>query len=281
MSSGNERWRAFFNSPWFIVVGIIAIVIFLGVVVLAARLFSGAPAQAPRATNTTLAAEATMTPAKDTPAALAVSTETPQASPTFQPTPTSTPTPTQTPTQTPLPTATPIPTPTPTPTPVPLPVWRNIGELGIVEYVLSTDAEAKVEREGLLRLFGTDRVILTAVGRVKVGLDFTRPGNIGIDRRGTAITLTLPAVSVLSVEMLPDQSRIRTAERSWIYSEYEGLELEAMARARQQLAGMVADNESMMSLAEELTQLRLIEYLRSLGFTDINIVFRESTNPRR
>jgi hypothetical protein len=160
---------------------------------------------------------------------------------------------------------------------VPLPVWRNIGELGIVEYTLMTEAEAKVERVGLMRIFGTDRVILEAVGRVKVGLDLTNLNDSQMERNGSSITLTLPGVSVLSVEMLPDQSRIRTAERSWIYSEYEGLELAAMARAQQQLAEMVTNNESMMSLAQELAELRLKEHLRRLGFTDITIRFKSSS----
>lgn len=161
-----------------------------------------------------------------------------------------------------------------------MPVWRNIGELAMVEYTLATEAEAKVEREGLLQLFGTDKVILYAVGRVKVGLDLTGLDARNIQRDGTAITLTLPAVSVLSVEMLPEESRIRVSERSWIYSEYEGLEIAALARARQQLADMVTNNPSMMSLAQELAELRLREHLRDLGFTDVRIRFDRAAQQR-
>ncbi|MGQ9816063.1 MAG: DUF4230 domain-containing protein [Candidatus Roseilinea sp.] len=156
-------------------------------------------------------------------------------------------------------------------------MWRNIGELGIVEYTLATEAEAKVEREGLLQIFGTDKVILYAVGRVRVGLDLTRLDERAIQRSGAAITLTLPAVSVLSVQMAPEESRIRASERSWLYSEYEGLELAAMARAQQQLIEMVRNNPSMLSLAQELAELRLREHLRSLGFAAITI--RSSGRP--
>ena len=285
MSPRDDRIRSIFSSPGCIAGSIVGTVIGLAVFALAVRtlvtptLVVQSTATLPAVTSTPISVSVQITSAPQaTPAQFEEATAIPQPSDTPTAAPTVTPTPE--PTATPSPTATPLPTPTPTPTPVPLPVWRNIGELAIVEYVLSTEAEAKVEREGLLQIFGTDRVILQAVGRIKVGLDLTRLNDTSIERNGSAITLTLPNVSVLSVEMLPEQSHIRTAERSWLYSEYEGLELEAMVRARQQLADSVATNDSMMSLAQELAELRLVEHLRSLGFTEVKIVF-ESEAERR
>lgn len=285
MSPQNERARtslgAAFNSPGCIVGAIAATVIGLVVLGLGVRALltpSGGPATfAPAAaTSTPIYVVVQVTPAPVTPAR---SPELPTATP-VPPAPSPTTLPTEMPSPTPTSTPTPLPTPTPTPTPVPLPVWRNIGELAMVEYTLATEAEAKVEREGLLQIFGTDKVILYAVGRVKVGLDLTRLDERTIQRSGAAITLTLPAVSVLSVEMLPEESRIRVSERSWIYSEYEGLELEALARARQQLADMVTNNPSMMSLAQELAELRLREHLRDLGFTEVKIRFDRAAQQR-
>ena len=281
-SPHNERTRASlgaaFNSPGCIIGATAATVIGLVMLALAVRaLFapSGASATAAPAafTSTPIFVVVQVTPAPVTPALPA---ESPTATP-VPPVPSPTALPTAMPSPTPTSTPTPLPTPTPTPTPIPLPVWRNIGELGIVEYTLATEAEAKVEREGLLQIFGTDKVILYAVGRIKVGLDLTRLDERAIQRSGAAITLTLPAVSVLSVEMLPEESRIRASERSWLYSEYEGLELAAMARAQQQLIEMVRNNPSMLSLAQELAELRLREHLRSLGFDAITI--RSSGQP--
>lgn len=268
MQPGNERLRSLFNSPVFIGVAVATILCLLALLFLVVR--RPGASVAPTATPFAPGGDATGTGSAATMTAIPTAT----LPPTLTPEPSRTPRPSATPTQTPLPTATPLPTPTPTPTPVPLPVWRNIGELGVIEYTLSTQAEAKVEREGLLQVFGTDRVLLDATGRIKVGLDLTQLGERDIQHAGSSITLTLPAPAVLSVEMLPDQSHIRVAERSWVYSEYEGLELQAMGRARQQLYDMVATNESMMSLAQELAELRLIEHLRSLGFTNVKIVFR-------
>ncbi len=275
MADNKGRWRLLMNSPGcLIAAGLAVVAVVVGFGLLARALLT--PASAPTraapiaATSTPIFVVVQVTPAPGTPAP---SPEPPTRTP-IPPAPSPTAPPTQTPSPTPTPSPVPSPTPTPTPTPIPLPIWRNIGELAMVEYTLATEAEAKVEREGLLQLFGTDKVILYAVGRIKVGLDLIRLDRRSIQRDGAAITLTLPAVSVLSVEMLPEESRIRVSERSWIYSEYEGLELEALARARQQLAEMVANNPSMMDLAQELAELRLTEHLRSLGFTEITIVFQ-------
>lgn len=284
MSPQDKRARASlsaaFNSPGCIIGAIAATVIGLVMLSLSVRALFTPPSGATRAapppaafTSTPIFVVVQVTPAPITPGL-------PPELPTVAPIPpTSSPTalPTAMPSPTPTSTSTPPPTPTPTSTPVPLPVWRNIGELGIVEYTLATEAEAKVEREGLLQIFGTDKVILYAVGRVRVGLDLTRLDARAIQRSGAAITLTLPAVSVLSVQMAPEESRIRASERSWLYSEYEGLELAAMARAQQQLIEMVRNNPSMLSLAQELAELRLREHLRSLGFAAITI--RSSGQP--
>lgn len=274
MRDAQGRWRLPLNSPGCLIaagVVTIAAVVGFGLFVRALLTPSGGPATSrpAAATSTPIYVVVQVTPAPVTPGPSPV----PATSTPLPPQPSPTAPPTVTPSPTPAPTATPLPSPTPTPTPIPMPVWRNIGELAMVEYTLATEAEAKVEREGLLQLFGTDKVILYAVGRVKVGLDLTRLDARNIQRDGTAITLTLPAVSVLSVEMLPEESRIRVSERSWIYSEYEGLEIAALARARQQLADMVTNNPSMMSLAQELAELRLREHLRELGFTDVRIRF--------
>lgn len=281
MPDAQGRWRLPLNSPGCLIaagVVTVAAVVGFGLFVRALLTPPGGPAtRAPvAATATPIYVVVQVTPAPVTPGpSPAAATPTP-----LPPQPSPTAPPTVTPSPTPAPTATPLPSPTPTPTPIPMPVWRNIGELAMVEYTLATEAEAKVEREGLLQLFGTDKVILYAVGRVKVGLDLTGLDARNIQRDGTAITLTLPAVSVLSVEMLPEESRIRVSERSWIYSEYEGLEIAALARARQQLADMVTSNPSMMSLAQELAELRLREHLRDLGFTDVRIRFDRAAQQR-
>ncbi len=78
---------------------------------------------------------------------------------------------------------------------------------------------------------------------------------------------------VISVDLLPEESRIYDSDRSWLFSEYEGLELAAMEQARQQLLDQAMHNEGMSEMAETLARLQLTEFLRSIGYQEIEIQF--------
>jgi hypothetical protein len=189
------------------------------------------------------------------------------------PSATATPTPTPTATPTPRPTHTPTPTYTPTPTPLPPLYWEELGYLTSMEYTTSTMVEKERTRPGIGAVLGTDRILLLAVGRIQMGVDLTLIGDSDVDISGTSIRVVLPPVMVVSVELLPDKSTIYESDRSWLFSEYEGLEVEAMEQARQQLLEQAQYNQGMIDLAETLARLQLTEFLRSLGYQEVEILF--------
>ena len=67
---------------------------------------------------------------------------------------------------------------------------------------------------------------------------------------GTKISLVAPKPEVISVELLPDQSQIYDSVQVWFLSQYQGLEKDALEKARLQLGDEVADNASMTKMAE-------------------------------
>jgi hypothetical protein len=187
------------------------------------------------------------------------------------PTHTPPPTFTQIPTSTPLPTLTVTPSPTPSPTPTPIVVnWRELGHLAVDQYKARTVVE--VTRSSF---WGTDRILLEAVGNIQVGIDMKaiRPSDVEIE--GTSVRITLPRAQVTAVEILPAESRVYDSRRKWLFSEYEGIEVEAMDRARDELWQWAANEESMLRRSESLARLQLAEFLRKLGFREIEIDFRE------
>lgn len=192
---------------------------------------------------------------------------------TARPSATATRTPTATPTNTPRPTHTPTPTRTPTPTPLPPLYWEELGYLTSMEYTTSTMVEKERTRSGIGAVLGTDRILLMAVGRIQMGVDLTLINDSDVDISGASIRVVLPPVMVVSVELLPDESTIYASDRSWLFSEYEGLEVEAMEEARQQLLEQAQYNQGMIELAETLARLQLTEFLRSLGYQDVEILF--------
>ncbi len=196
------------------------------------------------------------------------------------PAPTLAPLPTYTPlaTFTPRPTETPVPTPTPAPTPTPLPIpeWRGMGSLATIEYTDNVIVERERDRGGVTgALLGKDRVVIMAVGRVVMGVDLSKLTRSDIKIEGTKITVRVPKVAVIAVELLPDRSRIFDAERSWLFSQYEGLETEALDEARRKLLEQAQTNPTMRELAETTARLQLTEFLRKLGYTDVVIEFAE------
>lgn len=166
-------------------------------------------------------------------------------------------------------------TPTPTPTPLPPPVWEELGHLTSIRFTTSTVVERARERQGLSSLLGTDRVLLMAVGEVQAGVDLSQIEPDDVEIEGTRVRVAVPHAAVTSVELLPGETRIYDSERSWILSDYEGLETEALEQARIQLREEAQSSEGMMALADRVARLQLATLLYKLGFTEVEIVFQD------
>lgn len=172
--------------------------------------------------------------------------------------------------RTPTPTRTPL--PTPTIVALPTPSWSEMNHLTSVTFNAATIVEA--ERETTIALLGdirTDRLLLKVVGDVLVGIDLDKISNVETD--GTAIRLSLPAPEILSVEILPQESQIFESTRTLFLSQYDGLETEALEKARQQLRIEITQNDGLMELARDKSRLQLTEFLESVGFQEIEINF--------
>lgn len=191
-------------------------------------------------------------------------------------------TPTSTPTPTPTPTLTPTPSPTPSPTPRVLPPPGELGHLTSVELTAVTVVELEKERAfsnptsfgpaGII--IGKDRILLEAVGKIKMGIDMKQVEESDVQVDGNSVTLILPRAFVTGVELLPGQTKIHAAEQSWLLSEFEGIESEALEQARGQLENWANTEGNLINIAERLARLQLEDFLRQLGFENIEITFK-------
>jgi hypothetical protein len=177
---------------------------------------------------------------------------------------------------TPYPTYTPFPTPTFTPSPTALPIvdWKRSGTLSVLEWTTTVVIEKTRRKEGVRALVpGQDRVVLIVNGKLRAGVDLTRvePQNVAIE--GTSIRIVVPKPTIYSVELLPAESRVYDADRSWLFSEYTGLEVEAMDQAKRELGAPNPTNTRMLETAEAVARLQLANFLRDLGFQKVDIVF--------
>lgn len=187
--------------------------------------------------------------------------------------------PTLPPTFTPMATATPQvpPTPTATPTPIPTPAWAELGYLTAMEYTDRTMVEIERKKSlGIISVLG-DRILLAAVGKIQLGIDLTQIEGGDVEIEGKNLTLTLPRAKITSVELLPDQSQIYDQKQSWFFSQYEGIEIEALDKAKAQLTDQANKNQNMFDLAEKLATLQLEDFLRQLGFEQIEVKFKDKS----
>jgi hypothetical protein len=161
-------------------------------------------------------------------------------------------------------------------TPVPIPVWESLNELTVVSFTLPSLQEAIGSDTNVVKsVFGTDRVMIRAVGRVRLGIDMSEIKDSDIVRNGDSIRIKLPRVRVFMPELLPEKTEIISSQQRWLFSEYPGLELQAMAKAKADMYTHAQENSDFRSLAEELTRLRFTEYLRKYGYSNITITFAE------
>jgi hypothetical protein len=189
------------------------------------------------------------------------------------PPPTFTPTLSPTPRSTLSPTSTLTPTPTPTPLP-PLP-WRELGYLTSIEYPrVRTVVEVERKRPGLDGILGTDRILLMAVGKIQVGVDLSQVKDEDVQIEDTTVKVILPHAIITSVELLPNEALIYDSKRRWLFSEYEGIEVEALDKAREQLRDETLSNKGMLELGEQLARLQLTDFLRQTGFEEVEITFK-------
>jgi hypothetical protein len=149
-----------------------------------------------------------------------------------------------------------------------------MSHLTVVEFMLST--VAAVQRTADVAFLGeliTDKLLLKATGEIQMGIDLSQVRDVQID--GDTIRFTAPKPEIISVELLPDKSQIYESQQLIFLSNYSGLETEALEMARQQLRAEVATNSSMTALAEEFGRLKLTEFLRKVGYTNVEVTFVE------
>jgi hypothetical protein len=164
------------------------------------------------------------------------------------------------------------PTPPSPQTALPEPTWQELNYLTSVEFTASSVVSQ--ERTADLMLVGsvvTDRLLLKAVGKVQVGINLGQVSHVQIS--GKKIHFSVPAPEVISVELLPNQSEIYDRQQVIFLSQYEGMEKAALEQARLQLRTEVANNMSMMKLAQDFARLQLSEFLHKTGFVTVEIDF--------
>ncbi|MFZ0545787.1 MAG: DUF4230 domain-containing protein [Candidatus Promineifilaceae bacterium] len=199
-------------------------------------------------------------------AAIAESTASAEAEQAAIPTLTSTPTPTATATPTSTPTNTPIPSPTPTFTPTPIIIdWQELGELETLEVTTVTVFEETNPRWWIVP---DARVLVRVTGQANFGIDITLAQIEQLaESEGTAVRIVLPHATVTGVELVDAQ----VYDQRWFPNAQLGVD--ATEKALDEIGTWANEQENLLEIAETVGRSQLENFLRDLGFEEIEIVF--------
>jgi hypothetical protein len=115
--------------------------------------------------------------------------------------------------------------------------------------------------------------LIEAVADIQVGVDLSRvqPKDIWVD--DNKISVTLPHAEIMSIELRPED--ISVHERAGpLFAGCDNMEIEALNKARQQLRDETLRNPNALTIAERLATEHLTEFLRRLGFSQVEITFK-------
>jgi hypothetical protein len=188
------------------------------------------------------------------------------ALPTAQPTFTATPEPTLTavPTRTPTPTLIPSPTATPSPTPIVID-WRELGELQTLEVSTVTAFEETNPRWWLVP---DAKILVRVTGQANFGIDITLAEIERLtESEGTAVRIVLPHATVTGVELIDAQ----VYDERWFPN--AALGIDATQKALTDIENWAGEQANLLEIAEKLGKAELENFLRQLGFDEIEIVF--------
>lgn len=151
---------------------------------------------------------------------------------------------------------------------------RPIAELATVEYTTVIEMSQERVPNDIRRLFGAREYILMLVyGNVKAGFDLNKISEEDIQTNGQQVRLVLPRPEILSLSVDNERTHVVYYDRSWFVGQDIELESETLRMAERALRQQALEDE-ILQKARVFGVLFMENYLRSLGFTDIEIVVR-------
>lgn len=169
------------------------------------------------------------------------------------------------------------PPPTPTPTPLPAPVVtitsiRAAAELSTVEYNAVAEVQNERVPDDFRQVLGTrEQIVMLAYGDVKAGFDLSQLQEDDLWTDGTRVQLHLPPPKILSVSIDEERTHIVHYEKGLLISHDITLEGETRQMAKDALHEAAIEAE-VLENAAQYGQLFFENFLRSLGFTEVQVI---------
>jgi len=149
---------------------------------------------------------------------------------------------------------------------------KALGRLETTKYMLQTVIDLQREPTSIWgRIFGTDKLLLVASGEVVAGFDLALLSSADITVQGDSVTISLPPPEILYTKVDNDETYVYVRTTGLFQKPDPSIEGEARQLAERAMLERALEGE-IMQQAEMNGRLHLEGFLRSLGFTEIEIV---------
>jgi hypothetical protein len=140
---------------------------------------------------------------------------------------------------------------------------------------MQTLIQIEDEPSTLLERLSSDKLLLVAEGEVVAGFDLTkvRAGDIVVV--GTAVTLTLSPPEILYTRVDNERTFVYERDTGLLRNPDPDLETQARRMAEEKLTNWALDR-GILEDAKKYGRSYLENFLRSLGFTQVNVNIREA-----
>lgn len=167
--------------------------------------------------------------------------------------------------------APPLPTMPPEPT-VTIAGIRAAAELATVEYQAVAEVPNERVPDDFRQYLGVkERILLIVYGEVKAGFDLSKLREEDLWTDGTRVQLHLPAPEILSTSIDYDRTHVVFYQKSLLIEHDPDLGRETLDTAEEAIR-QAAMEAQVLDNASKYGQLYFENFLRSLGFTEVEVV---------
>ena len=151
---------------------------------------------------------------------------------------------------------------------------QQMAELSTVEFTLSAEiTNERVPDDFRATLGIKEELLLLAYGQVAAGFDLSKmdQGDIWVD--GTRIQLTLPPAEILYSRLDNERTRVIYYNKSLFVQRDVSMEGEARTEAERAIVEAALQGD-ILDHAERYGELFFANWLRSMGFTEVQVIVR-------
>jgi hypothetical protein len=148
---------------------------------------------------------------------------------------------------------------------------REMGDLATTEYVVTKMVKASDDQTWYK--WGDRKILMSCRATIKAGIDLTQIEARDIQVNGDKITLYVPAVKIISLNLPPEAVRVEYTDIDGLRQPFSAEERDQlMVQAEQQIrAGIPA--MGILETAEKQSRQALTPFYQRMGFKEVEIIF--------